>query len=252
MFGMVSIFNLVSLTLERLCAVAFPTWHFNMTWRPVATALSATWVVALFFSQLNWLTVKYISKKDNFYILFALGFLLPTIVIIACYVVIFNAAKKSEAITNRRVKKDVKIARMILVIIGLFLLCWMPFFALSMTYHNCGNWCAKIPTWLIQIVKSLHYSNSMMNFLVYAARSPDYRCSFSALIRWSVPRPRSDTTTSFNMNRKRTVSNPSNSNDNPKLDDIGRIAGNDTLSTPLPERASQYKESPAESPFHPD
>ena len=233
MFGIASILNLVALTLERLVAVAFPTWHFNLTWKPVVCVLTLTWVLGAALSALKWLSPKYMQPKDYFYVLFCLGFILPTVMIVGCYSAIFYVAKKSSAMSSKRVKNDVKIARMILIIIGLFLFCWLPFFALSFVYYNCSTWCKKIPVQLVQFTKSLHYTNSMMNFLVYAARSQDYRRSFSALIRWKMPRFRSDTLTSHHMTRRRTMSNRSTSNEKAN----GNLAGNDTMTTPLPERA---------------
>ena len=169
------------------------------------------------------------------YFLFTVDFALPTVLISGCYMIIFKVARDSDTMASKRVKKDMKIARMILIIIGLFLLCWLPFFSLSITYYNCFDWCKKIPDSLIKIFKAMHYSNSMMNFFVYAARSPDFRRSFSALIRWKVPRLRSDTLTSFRL-RQRTFSNPSNSNDQARSN--GNLAHNDTVATPLPGRAN--------------
>ena len=235
LLGTISIFNLVSLTFERLIAVKYPAYHFNLTWKPVATVLGLTWALGIVIASTGSLLEAYIPKDSYMYFLFIIDFALPTLLIIACYVMIFRVAKDSATMANKRVKKDMKIARMILIIIGLFLLCWLPFFALSITYYNCSNWCGRIPDSLITIFKAMHYSNSMMNFFVYAARSPDYRRSFSALIQWKMPRLRSDTFTSFRL-RQRTFSNPSNSNYNHRSN--GNLAHNDTLATPLPDRAN--------------
>eukprot|EP00794_Sanderia_malayensis_P005669 gene5669-6365_t len=207
MFGTTSILNLVALALERLLSVALPTWHFNLTWRPVCFALGLSWILGAMFCMMNFLTPNIMDRKTYFYIVFSLSFLLPTVVIVCCYAVIFKVAKTSEAMNSRRVKRDMKIARMILIIIGLFLFCWLPFFTISVIYYNCKSWCGDIPNWVVRVIKPLHYTNSMMNFLVYAARSPDYRRSFSALIRWRLPRFRSDTLNSITMVRRRTLSN---------------------------------------------
>ena len=233
LLGTISIWSLVSLTVERLVAVKFPAYHFNLTWKPVAMVLGFTWCLGIIFGSLEFLVDDYIPRKEFIYFLFSANFALPTVVIVSCYFVIFQIARDSAAMANRRFKKDMKIAVMILIIIGLFLLCWLPFFALNIAYYACPKLCTGIPTWLTPIFKAMHYSNSMMNFLVYAARSPDFRRSFTALIQWKLPRFRSDTLTSVRL-RKRTFSNP-NSNDNSRSN--GNIANNDTLATPLPDRA---------------
>ena len=234
LLGSISIFNLVSLTIERLIAVKYPAYHFNLTWKPVAMVLGLTWLLGLVISCIGFLVDDYIPGDINMYSLFTIIFALPTVVISGCYVVIFRVAKDSASMGNKRVKKDMKIAKMILIIIGLFLLCWLPYFTISIIYYNCYNWCSKIPGSLINIFKAMHYTNSTMNPFVYAFRSPDFRRSFSALIRWKIPRFRSDTVTSYRM-RQRTFSNPSNSNDNQRSN--GNLANNDTLATPLPDRA---------------
>lgn len=235
LLGTISILNLVSLTIERLIAVKYPAYHFNLTWKPVAKVLCLTWVLGVIIAGIGFLVDVHIKRDEYMYFLFIIDFAIPTVVISACYIIIFRVAQDSATMASKRIRNDVKIARMILVIIGLFLLCWLPFFALSITYYNCSDWCHKIPTSLIAIFKAMHYSNSMMNFFVYAARSPDFRRSFSALIRWKVPRLRSETVTSFRM-RQRTLSHPYNSNDN-HLSQCD-FSNNDTLATPLPDRAN--------------
>lgn len=235
LFGSLSIMNLVVLTFERLLAVAYPTFHFNLTKKQIGCALSLTWILSSIFAGVGLLAPTHIAVDAYLYMLFALVFVLPTITIIGCYIVIFQVARNSAAMANRRVKKDLKIARMILMIIGLFLICWLPFFTLSILYYNCSSWCDNIPNSLIKIVKALHYSNSMMNFWVYAVRSPDYRRSFSALIRWRLPRFRSDTMTSYRL-RQRTMSNPTSSLESEKRK--GTLVNNETMCTPLPDRSN--------------
>ncbi|XP_065071521.1 probable G-protein coupled receptor No9 [Rhopilema esculentum] len=240
LFGTISILNLVSLTFERLIAVKYPAYHFNLTWKPVALVLSLTWILGLIFAGFGFLVPRYMKNAEYLYLLFTLDFALPTLLIIGCYIIIFKIARDSSSMSNKRVKKDMKIARMILIIIGLFLICWLPFFALSITYYNCYDWCAKIPESLTRLFKAMHYTNSMMNFWVYAVRSPDFRRSFNALIRWKLPRLRSETVTSFHMRHRTTSNNQSQSNQSNDGDMCnGNMANNDTLSTPLPIRAAR-------------
>ena len=235
LFGSLSIMNLVVLTFERLLAVAYPTFHFNLTKKQIGCALGLTWILSIIFAGIGLLAPTYMRRDTYLYMVFALVFIIPTIVIIGCYIVIFQVARDSATMACRRVKKDLKIARMILIIISLFLTCWLPFFTLSIVYYNCSTWCEDIPHSLIKIVKALHYSNSMMNFWVYAARSPDYRRSFSALIRWRLPRFRSDTVTSYRL-RQRTMSNPTSSLESERRK--GTLVNNETMSTPLPDRSN--------------
>ena len=89
---------------------------------------------------------------------------------------------------DRNLSRELQVAKTISIIIGLFVLFWMPFFVINMYFVFCDNWygdgddkCKK-NDWLVHLAKALHYSNSMMNFFVYAVRSPDFRETFKALV----------------------------------------------------------------------
>ena len=219
----------MSLTIERLVAVKWPAFYSKVTRKPVAMVLGLTWFLGLVIASLG-----FVGLKDDvyFYLLFSIDFAIPTLLIGSCHLAMLRAARKSSTLATRHVKKDMKIARMILVIIGLFLLCWLPFFTLNIIYYNCSNWCEKIPKSLINIFKLLHYSNSMMNFFVYAVRSPDFRRSFTSLIQCKMPRFTGGTITIKPLSQ-RTLPNLSNSYHRSK----GNLAKKVTFITPLRHRA---------------
>ena len=114
------------------------------------------------------------------------AFIVPLIIIVLSYVVIFHTANKimKEAIEGGNLTQELRVAKTISVIIGLFVICWCPFFILNMLFIFCSDFCDAINNlpWLVNVSKALHYSNSMMNFFVYAVRSPDFRRTFKALI----------------------------------------------------------------------
>ena len=91
---------------------------------------------------------------------------------------------------DRNLSRELQVAKTISIIIGLFVLFWMPFFVINMYFVFCDNWytegkCLENNTnyeWFVHFAKALHYSNSMMNFFVYAVRSPDFRETFKALV----------------------------------------------------------------------
>ena len=228
LLGTTSILNLMAVSVERMFAVKFPTRHFNLSWRPVATAISITWFMGVTSAGIKF--IPELTLAIYTYIIFSLAFLLPTAVIIASYIILYIAAKESIKQTSRRVTKEVRVARMIQVIIGLYLFCWLPFFILNVIYFNCEPWCDDIPYSLFFFTKCLHYSNSMMNFFVYALRSPEFRNSFRALLfRHPLKRRRGETYSSDSDPRKRTTSNRSSVS-------TGNNNDTSTLETPLPLR----------------
>ena len=181
-FGTASILSLTSISLERFYAVKYPARHHNMSHRPVYTSITLAWMLGLVFAAFPFFGV---DLKTSTVVLFCSAFILPLIIIVASYVVIFVTAHNLKAAFNKNktLSQDIQIAKTISVIIGLFIVCWAPFFLINMLYFFCSS-CYDKFNWslAVSLTKALHYSNSMMNFFVYAVRSPDFRETFKALI----------------------------------------------------------------------
>lgn len=187
LFGTASILSLVAISLERMVAVTYPAHHFNMSKVPVYTALISTWVIGIIlFAFKVWLD----NSRNMEYTLgiFVVSFILPLLMIVVSYIWLFRAALNLELADNQThsqsIRRDLRIAKTISIIIGLFFVCWAPFFALNLLYYVICRNCIGHKTLivLISIAKIMHYSNSMMNFFVYAVRSPEYRKTFDALL----------------------------------------------------------------------
>ena len=208
LLGTTSILSLMAISVERLFAVKFPAIHFNLSWKPVASAIALTWLFGIFFAAIRFGQ----TEEEWTYTIFSLSFLLPTAVIIGSYFMLYIAAKESMAMaqTSRRPDKEVQVARTIGIIIGLYLFCWMPFFVIAIIYHTCKDWCGYIPSELAYFTKCMHYSNSMMNFFVYGLRSPDFRNAFKALLfRRPLVRSRGESGFSNGDPRRRATSDQS-------------------------------------------
>ena len=105
------------------------------------------------------------------------------------YAVIYHAACNMMSSTHKTTR-EVHMAKIISIVIGLFLVCWSPFFIINMVYVFCEDVCferdAPRPLWPIHMSKVLHYSNSMMNFFVYSVRSKEFGGFFRrVLCFWS-------------------------------------------------------------------
>lgn len=110
---------------------------------------------------------------------FTLGYVIPLLVIMCSYVALFCAARNMMASHNSHVTalRELRVAKTVSMVIGLFVLCWSPFFLVNMVWVFCG--CGStLPAWPIHLSKLMHYSNSAMNFFVYAVTSPDFRNYF--------------------------------------------------------------------------
>ena len=188
LFGSTSIFCLTAISLERMFAVKYPATHHNLNDWPFRITICVTWVYSIFITALK-LILGQDQEKEFTMIVLILAFLLPLAVIVCCYVVIFNTARNMFAATNQKdnLSRDTQVAKTISVIIGLFVLCWLPFFSVNfMYYYGTAGAKSFIETYatnfIISVTKGLHYSNSMMNFFVYAVRSPDFRAAFKSVL----------------------------------------------------------------------
>jgi len=188
-FGATSILSLTAISLERVFAVRYPARHFNLTRRPFYVIIALTWICGFFICAL-----RFLVKATETYTIIVLiaAFVIPLCVIIASYMLIFSTARRLMATSNRarNLSRELQVAKTISVIIGLFVICWMPFFIINPLFVFCDDWYDKSTClqfeldyyWLVSVAKALHYCNSMMNFFVYAVRSPDFRETFKVMV----------------------------------------------------------------------
>ncbi|XP_012557479.1 octopamine receptor 1 isoform X2 [Hydra vulgaris] len=181
--GTTSILNLAAISLERMYAVNCPVRHFNLTPLPVLLVIAATWTIGFLLTAAKFVINIEKSNREYTVLLFVLAYLVPVFVIIVSYFIIYCYAISKTKGKSRcsRLKRDLKAAKTISVIIGLFILCWSPFFFINILYV----FEIRSTTNVINISKLMHYSNSMMNFFVYGLRSRDFKRSFQSLLKCS-------------------------------------------------------------------
>ena len=130
-------------------------------------------------------------QKPYSVILFTTCFALPTLVILTIYAIIFQTVKGTSrarvqpaGTAKSRVLNETKIAATIAVITGLFVIAWLPFFVLNLIAEFCSPCLPPYPgiLRLVRFVKWMHYSNSMVNPLVYAYRNGEMRKTFKRLL----------------------------------------------------------------------
>ncbi|XP_059212933.1 trace amine-associated receptor 1-like [Centropristis striata] len=118
------------------------------------------------------------------------AFYLPAIIMFSIYVKIFTVAQRqARSIQNTTCKSkksgaavsksERKATKTLAVVIGVFLICWTPFH-LCMTFYHFSNY--PIPVPLIETLKWLGWSNSMLNPLVYGFFYRWFRSSFRMII----------------------------------------------------------------------
>ena len=147
------------------------------------------------------------TKSKGFYTFLPISaFFLPTGVISVMYTLIFVAAhKRQKMLRNGEVGQacgdrnqrtvflqDLKVIRMLLVVMGVFLLCWGPLFIYALIFYykpnfeNSTSW--SLSYWRLilttqVIIFVLPYLNSMCNPIIYACLDQKYRQAFKHLFQ---------------------------------------------------------------------
>uniref|UniRef100_A0A3B4ZCU4 Somatostatin receptor type 5-like n=1 Tax=Stegastes partitus TaxID=144197 RepID=A0A3B4ZCU4_9TELE len=200
-----SIFCLTVMSVDRYLAVVHP---IRSSWwrRPrVAKAISATvWAgsfvvvlpVVVFADVLKddgncsivWPEPAEVWKTSFIVYTCTVGFFCPLLVICLCYLLIVikvrSVGKRAQATSSRRRKSERKITRMVVVVVAVFVFCWLPFYAL-----NILNLLVVLPgdfRGLYFFVVVLSYANSCANPILYGFLSDNFKRGFrKALCRTS-------------------------------------------------------------------
>lgn len=79
----------------------------------------------------------------------------------------------------KRFRMETKAAKTLAIIVGLFILCWLPFFTIYVIRGFCQD---CIDPLLFSILFWLGYCNSAVNPMIYALFSKDFRYAFKLII----------------------------------------------------------------------
>ncbi|XP_069140391.1 probable G-protein coupled receptor No9 [Argopecten irradians] len=95
-------------------------------------------------------------------------------------VLYINDGQTNQKINIRKFLRDTKAAKTVAIIVGAFILCWFPFF----TIYLIGAFCPDcVPGLAFSIFFWLGYCNSMINPVIYALFSRDFRFAFRRILR---------------------------------------------------------------------
>ncbi|KAL4659789.1 alpha-1B adrenergic receptor-like [Arapaima gigas] len=225
-FCSASIFNLSSIAVDRYLAICDPLrYAIRMSHQRVTQLVLLSWILPMVVSSLTVaLGLHSQTLKENkgsrgsatciFMVsppfavtAFMLSFFLPTVVMATAYWKIFRAVQKqaqqintvenqvrqtdqahnhSQAQTCFGMRMERKAARNLGIIMGTYVLCWLPFFSTNMVYPLQGY---HITSWTIECVVWLGYTNSALNPVLYALLNTSLRQAFSVILSCRIHEP---------------------------------------------------------------
>lgn len=96
-----------------------------------------------------------------------------------------------------KLAKEQKAAKTLGIVVGVFILCWLPFFVLNIILGICGAECVSSPDIIFPVFTWFGYINSGVNPIIYALSMRDFRRAFGRIVFCCCPRYR------FYHNRRR-------------------------------------------------
>ncbi|XP_029195104.2 dopamine receptor 2-like [Acropora millepora] len=232
-FSCASICNLVVISIDRFLAITKPFEYQNrMTKRVGFSLIAFVWVYALLWgvlSLVDWTrgdpnaTDRHIfvivknqtneracGKNDKVYYTtaMAVALFLPLLIVIATYACVFRVAftqAKAVALLDptkgkRHILRELKATKTIAVVIGVFIVCWLPGFILIVLSFWCQD-CFKplldnknlSLSIRIIFVFILPVINSSLNPVIYTVFNQEFRMAFSRMLcRGRTPRSAAD------------------------------------------------------------
>ncbi|XP_049631209.1 somatostatin receptor type 4 [Suncus etruscus] len=111
---------------------------------------------------------------------FLLGFLLPVLAIGLCYLLIVGKmrAVALRAGWQQRRRSEKKITRLVLMVVAVFVLCWMPFYVVQLL----NLFVTSLNAIINHVSLILSYANSCANPILYGFLSDNFRRSFQRVL----------------------------------------------------------------------
>ena len=179
--GVGSIFHLLALSWDRLCAIVWPLSHRSYTKTKYSIIICLTWFSATLVSGLSVPGNRISSRAYNMSVI-CLCFFIPLVLIFVAQGITLVTIKRNTAKYhgNSKLRRDIRAAKTIAIMIGLFLIGWLPFFSLGIVQFVSGD--LVLPAHAVFAVKLLQYSNSLFNPILYGKKFPEFRKAYIKIL----------------------------------------------------------------------
>ena len=174
--GMVSIFTLASISLERMHAIVWPFRHRALKSCFYPCAIGLPWLFGLLgvssrlLHHLKVISPLMLSVTSNTFLL------TPLLLITTSYILIWRKKPHGPQNQIQADSQNNKLAKTLIVITATFLLTWFPRQIINLIFSFCIS-CRRSPYahLVVHIMKIFQFSNSFVNVIVYSLRFQEYR-----------------------------------------------------------------------------
>ena len=216
-----SIYTLTIISLDRYVKISKPLqYKYRVTTSITLKIIFSIWFISAAigsYASTGQCNITFNSRKEFYTFLAIIVFILPSVVIIVTYTLIYVAVRKRRKMLRNgelggtlydqnltsKFLKDTKAIKLLLVVVGLFMLCMTPFFIwvlLICHYPNfidADSW--PFTKWRGMVITetlltTLPYLNSLCNPIIYACLDQKYRKAFKSLFQKNSRRRPSNTT----------------------------------------------------------
>lgn len=172
--GLISLFTLASISLERMHAIACPLRHRTLTSNFYMCVIGIPWIVGLLGILARVLLHFFMISPLAFFIIINTSMSIPLLFTSVAYFVIWR--KQRGRLPDRRpaAGRDEKLAKTLFLITGAFIITWFPFHIINIVIFFCSP-CKNWPHLIAHIMKVLQFSNSFINVIVYPLRISEYK-----------------------------------------------------------------------------
>nr|XP_020471991.1 somatostatin receptor type 5-like [Monopterus albus] len=196
-----STFCLTMMSIDRYLAVVYPIRSTRWRRPQVAKVFTGVvWVVSFLIvlpvtiyshvqKEFNTCNITWPAPRELWSIVFILytsilGFFGPLFVISLCYLLIvikMRSASVRAGLTKRR-RSERKVTRMVVIIVLVFVLCWLPFFIANIVnlIHTIPENSTTAAVYFFLVI--LTYVNSCANPVLYGFLSDNFKQSFQKVL----------------------------------------------------------------------
>ena len=191
LLGVASLLNLAAVTLERFLSISYPlTYDAYLTRFRATIIITSLWLVSVFQALLQFAFKNKSRQIQTLYedLRFAFAFGLPCLCILIVNIKIYSVARKharqinasnpqgQSGSSSRAFLKKLKTVKIIALLVGTFVVTWLPYFSLSIYEHHTayGQRTASFDV-ALKVAEALACGTALFNPLLYGLLRKDVR-----------------------------------------------------------------------------